>query len=95
MINLLNYSSFCLNDKPIFLNGLLDQGYFSDGIYTPASYEAYLYDILKMKECGFNTLRKHIKIEHELFYYYCDKLGVAVFQDLVNCGKYSFLIDTA
>lgn len=40
-------------------------------------------------------LRKHIKIEHELFYYYCDKIGMAVFQDLVNCGKYNFLIDTA
>ena len=84
-----------LNGKPYFFHGLLDQGYFSDGIYTPATPKALENDILKMKECGFNTLRKHIKIEHELFYYYCDKIGMAVFQDLVNCGKYSFVIDTA
>ncbi|MBO5089811.1 MAG: glycoside hydrolase family 2 [Clostridia bacterium] len=84
-----------LNNKPYFFHGLLDQGYFSDGIYTPATPEALESDILKMKECGFNMLRKHIKVEHEVFYYYCDKLGMAVFQDLVNCGKYSFLIDTA
>ncbi|MBO5321971.1 MAG: glycoside hydrolase family 2 [Clostridia bacterium] len=84
-----------LNEKPYFFHGLLDQGYFSDGIYTPATPEALENDIIKMKDCGFNTLRKHIKIEHELFYYYCDKLGMAVFQDLVNSGKYSFLIDTA
>ncbi|MBR2040036.1 MAG: glycoside hydrolase family 2, partial [Clostridia bacterium] len=84
-----------LNGKPYFFHGLLDQGYFSDGIYTPATPEALENDVIKMKDCGFNMLRKHIKIEHELFYYYCDKLGMAVFQDLVNSGKYSFLIDTA
>ena len=84
-----------LNERPYFFHGLLDQGYFSDGIYTPATPEALENDILKMKDCGFNMLRKHIKIEHELFYYYCDKLGMAVFQDLVNSGKYSFIIDTA
>lgn len=48
-----------------------------------------------MKECGFNMLRKHIKLEPDLFYYYCDTLGMAVFQDFINNGKYSFLIDTA
>lgn len=84
-----------LNKKPYFFHGLLDQGYFSDGIYTPATPEALENDVIKMKECGFNMLRKHIKIEQELFYYYCDKIGMAVFQDLVNCGKYNFLIDTA
>ncbi|MBQ2265977.1 MAG: glycoside hydrolase family 2, partial [Clostridia bacterium] len=84
-----------LNGKPYFFHGLLDQGYFSDGIYTPATPKALENDVLKMKKCGFNTLRKHIKIEHELFYYYCDKHGMVVFQDLVNSGKYSFLIDTA
>lgn len=84
-----------LNNKPYFFHGLLDQGYFSDGIYTPATPKALENDVLKMKECGFNTLRKHIKIEHELFYYYCDKHGMVIFQDLVNSGKYSFLIDTA
>ncbi len=84
-----------LNERPYFFHGLLDQGYFSDGIYTPATPDALENDIIKMKDCGFNMLRKHIKIEHELFYYYCDKLGMAVFQDLVNSGKYSFIIDTA
>ncbi|MBR4033415.1 MAG: glycoside hydrolase family 2, partial [Clostridia bacterium] len=69
--------------------------YYSDGIYTPATPEGYRYDILKMKELGFNMLRKHIKVEPELFYYYCDKYGMIVFQDMVNSGKYSFLIDTA
>ena len=86
---------FMLNDKPYFFHGLLDQGYFSDGIYLPATPDGFKYDILKMKELGFNMLRKHIKIEPQLFYYYCDKYGMAVFQDLVNSGRYSFLIDTA
>ena len=85
----------CLNGKPYFFHGLLDQGYYSDGIYTPASPEGYRYDIMKMRELGFNMLRKHIKIEPEIFYYYCDKYGRIVFQDMVNSGKYSFLIDTA
>lgn len=84
----------CLNGKPYFFNGLLDQGYFSDGLWTPAEPKEYERDILKMKSLGFNMLRKHIKIEPELFYYYCDKLGMAVFQDMVNNGKYSFFRDT-
>ena len=85
----------CLNGEPYFFHGLLDQGYYSDGIYTPASPEGYRYDIMKMRELGFNMLRKHIKIEPEIFYYYCDRYGMIVFQDMVNSGKYSFLIDTA
>ena len=85
----------CLNGKPYFFHGLLDQGYWSDGIYTPASPACYEEDILKMKELGFNTLRKHIKIEPELFYYACDKLGMVVFQDMVNNSDYSFFRDTA
>ncbi len=84
----------CLNGKPYFFHGVLDQGYYSDGIYTPASPEGYIYDILTMKQLGFNTLRKHIKIEPELFYYYCDKYGMIVFQDMVNCGGYNYLLDT-
>ncbi|MBE5816365.1 MAG: glycoside hydrolase family 2, partial [Clostridiales bacterium] len=80
---------------PYFFNGLLDQGYYPDGIYTPYSPEGYIYDITLAKNMGFNMLRKHIKIEPELFYYYCDKLGIVVFQDMVNCGKYSFFLDTA
>ena len=85
----------CLNGEPYFFNGLLDQGYYSDGIYTPASPGLYGADILRMKALGFNTLRKHIKIEPEQFYYDCDRLGMIVFQDMVNCGEYSFLRDTA
>lgn len=84
-----------LNGEPILCHGLLDQGYFSDGIYLPASPRGFENDILTMKSLGFNMLRKHIKIEPELFYYYCDKYGMLVFQDMVNSGKYSFLLDTA
>ncbi|MBQ9748882.1 MAG: glycoside hydrolase family 2 [Clostridia bacterium] len=84
-----------LNGKPYFFHGLLDQGYFSDGIYLPASPDGFRYDIETMKSLGFNTLRKHIKIEPECFYYDCDRLGMIVFQDMVNSGPYHFLIDTA
>lgn len=85
----------CLNGKPYFFHGLLDQGYYSDGIYTPATPEGYRYDISKMKELGFNMLRKHIKIEPDVFYYECDKQGMVVFQDMLNSGHYDFLFDTA
>ena len=85
----------CLNGSPVFLHALLDQGYFSDGIYTPASPACYEQDILAMKSLGFNTLRKHIKVEPEQFYYDCDRLGMLVMQDMVNNGHYSFLRDTA
>ena len=85
----------CLNGKPFFFHGLLDQGYWSDGLYTPAAPELFAEDILAMKELGFNTLRKHIKLEPERFYYDCDRLGMVVFQDMVNVGKYSFWRDSA
>ena len=93
--NINGTSYITLNQKPLFFNGLLDQGYYPDGIYTPANEKAYLDDILKCKELGFNTLRKHIKIEPDIFYYYCDLHGMLVFQDMVNNGSYNFLIDTA
>ena len=83
-----------LNGAPYFFHGLLDQGYWSDGLYTPPDADGYARDISAMKALGFNTLRKHIKIEPEQFYYDCDRLGMLVFQDMVNCGRYSFLRDT-
>ncbi|MBQ8599450.1 MAG: glycoside hydrolase family 2, partial [Oscillospiraceae bacterium] len=84
-----------LNGKPIFLHGVLDQGYFSDGIFLPGEPEEYERDILRMKGLGLNLLRKHIKIEPEQFYYDCDRLGMLVMQDMVNSGGYNFLRDTA
>ena len=83
-----------LNGKPYLFNGLLDQGYYPDGIFLPATCKGYEDDIIRMKECGFNMLRKHIKIEPEIFYHLCDKLGMVVFQDMVNNSGYSFFIDT-
>ena len=88
-------SFIALNGNPYFCHGLLDQGYFCDGIFLPASPKGFEDDILRMKECGFNMLRKHIKLEPSLFYYYCDRYGMLIFQDMINSGKYNFLIDTA
>lgn len=85
----------CLNGEPIYLHGVLDQGYYSDGIMTPAEEMEFERDVLRMKELGFNLLRKHIKIEPECFYYFCDKHGMLVMQDMVNNGEYSFWRDTA
>ena len=84
----------CLNGKPYFFSGLLDQGYFPDGIFLPPTPAGYEDDILTAKRLGFNMLRKHIKIEPMYFYYLCDKLGIAVFQDMVNNSSYSFILDT-
>ncbi len=84
----------CLNGKPVFMHGVLDQGYFQDGIFLPKEECEYEKDVLRMKELGFNMLRKHIKIEPECFYYYCDKHGMLVVQDMVNSGGYSFIRDT-
>ena len=89
------YPRLCLNGKPYFFHGLLDQGYWPDGLFTPAAPECYADDILAMKALGFNTLRKHIKVEPEEFYYQCDRLGMIVWQDMVNNSDYNFLRDTA
>ena len=89
------YPRLCLNGKPYFFHGLLDQGYWPDGLFTPAKPECYADDILAMKKLGFNTLRKHIKVEPEEFYYQCDKLGMIVWQDMVNNSDYNFNRDTA
>ncbi len=84
-----------LNGKPIFMHAVLDQGYFCDGLFLPAKAEEYEKDILRMKELGYNMLRKHIKVEPEAFYYACDGLGMLVMQDMVNNGGYNFIFDTA
>ncbi len=75
-----------LNGQPYFQNGLLDQGYWPDGLYTAPSDEALIFDILKAKELGYNMLRKHIKVESLRFYYHCDRIGMLVWQDMVNGG---------
>ena len=77
---------FCLNHKPYFLNGLLDQGYWPDGLLTAPCDEAFVYDIELAKKLGFNMIRKHIKIEPLRWYYHCDRLGMVVWQDMVNGG---------
>ena len=76
-----------LNGKPYFQNGLLDQGYWSDGYYTAPSDEALIHDIAEMKGLGFNMLRKHIKVEPLRWYYHCDRLGMLVWQDMMNGGE--------
>ena len=78
---------FCLNGKPILLNGLLDQGYWPEGLYTPPSDGAVVRELQTIKELGFNLLRKHAKIEPQRWYYHCDRLGLIVWQDIVNGGS--------
>ena len=77
---------FCLNHKPYFLNGILDQGYWPDGLMTAPCDEALIYDIELAKKTGFNMIRKHIKLEPLRWYYHCDRLGMIVWQDMVNGG---------
>ncbi len=82
---------FFLNNQPIFLSGLLDQGYTVDGLLTYASEEAIIYELTKIKEMGFNMLRVHAKVESRRFYYLCDKLGLLIMQDMPNGGgPYNF-----
>ena len=88
------YPRLCLNGEPYFFHGLLDQGYWPEGLLTPPAPESFEDDILAMKALGFNTLRKHIKVEPDEFYYQCDRLGMVVFQDMVNNGDYSYVRDT-
>ncbi len=78
---------FFLNNEPYYMSGVLDQGYWPDGLYTAPSDEALEYDIATMKSLGFNMLRKHIKIEPDRWYYHCDRLGMLVWQDMVNGGE--------
>lgn len=84
----------CLNGEPQFQNGVLDQGYWPDGLYTAPSDDAFIFDIKEMKKTGFNMVRKHIKIEPQRWYYHCDRMGMIVWQDMVNGGgayKYWFV----
>lgn len=76
----------CLNGKPYFHNGLLDQGWWPDGLYTAPSDEALRFDIEAAKAMGFNMLRKHVKVEPLRWYYHCDRLGMLVWQDMPNGG---------
>ena len=78
---------FAENGKPIFYNGLLDQGYWHEGLYTPPSNRAMFDELSAVKARGFNMLRKHCKVEPALWYYYCDILGIAVWQDMMNGGE--------
>lgn len=77
---------FCLNHSPLFLHGILDQGYWPDGLMTAPCDDAFVYDIRLAKSLGFNMIRKHIKIEPLRWYYHCDRLGMLVWQDMVNGG---------
>lgn len=71
-----------LNNEFVFQHGPLDQGWWPDGLYTPPTEEAMVYDLKVLKEMGFNMLRKHIKVEPARYYYACDKLGMMVWQDM-------------
>ena len=86
-----NHKYLCLNKKPIYLNAVLDQGYYHDGIYTPIDSKEYFKDIYHIRELGFNAIRKHIKIEDDRFYYYCDFMGILIIQDMVNSGDVNFM----
>ncbi|MCD7819335.1 MAG: glycoside hydrolase family 2 [Lachnospiraceae bacterium] len=83
-----------LNDRPYFFNGILDQGYWPESLYTAPSDEAMAADIRNMKALGFNTIRKHVKIEPLRWYYHCDRLGMIVWQDMVNGGGKNHLLLT-
>ena len=85
------FMRFTLNGKPIFQFGLLDQGWWPDGLYTAPSPEALYYDIDKTRQWGFNLIRKHVKVEPELWYVHCDRVGIIVWQDMPSgdyeCGQ--------
>ena len=71
-----------LNNKPLFQYGPLDQGWWPDGLYTAPTDAALKYDLEMTKKLGFNMLRKHVKVEPDRWYYWCDKLGLLVWQDM-------------
>ena len=75
-----------LNGRPFFFHGVLDQSYWPESLMTAPADEAFVFDITEMKKAGFNMLRKHVKIEAARWYYHCDRLGMVVWQDMVNGG---------
>ncbi len=76
-----------LNNSDYFHFGPLDQGYWPDGLYTAPTDEALLFDVMKTKEWGFNMIRKHMKVEPERWYYFCDSIGLLVWQDMPALGR--------
>lgn len=81
---------FCLNNRPLFFSGLLDQGYTPDGLMTFPSDEAMVYELSRIKGMGFNMLRKHVKVECRRWYYHCDRMGILVMQDMPSGGIYNY-----
>lgn len=87
LINDNGVQRIALNNNFLFQMGPLDQGYWPDGIYTAPTDEALRWDIENIQKWGFNMIRKHIKVEPQRWYYWCDKLGILVWQDMPNCFK--------
>ena len=83
-----HYRRMALNDEALFQFGPLDQGWWPDGLYTAPTDEALEWDVIKTKELGFNMIRKHIKVEPARWYYYCDKHGMMVWQDMPCVGDH-------
>ena len=77
---------FMLNNEPVYMYGPLDQGWWPDGLLTPPSYEAMVYDLQVIKSFGMNMVRKHIKVENDLWYEWCDRNGLIVWQDMPSGG---------
>ncbi|HLR26397.1 MAG TPA: glycoside hydrolase family 2 TIM barrel-domain containing protein, partial [Fodinibius sp.] len=82
------FTRLFLNDEPVFHYGLLDQGFWPDGIYSAPTDEALKYDIQVTKDLGFNMIRKHVKVEPNRWYYWADKMGVLVWQDMPNGDRH-------
>lgn len=82
------FTRIMLNNKFVWQNGPLDQGFWPDGLYTPPSDEAMKYDLEMLKKMGFNMLRKHVKVENRRFYYHTDRMGMLVWQDMPSGDDY-------